>query len=247
MRNTLAGANPSWLAIWPPPSTLAVVPLSIDAVDQVVVHLGEAVPQPDEELRVVEGVVQQGRELEPEAVLGDDVLVEAEVHDPGAGAEEAALLRVAELAVGGHRVGGHVVERVARPADVRVLDLVRPPRAAEVVAEAVERLERVPRARRVEAREERRQVVAALRLEERRHRPAAEERVRPARHVGAVLAPVADRDVPGAVHHDAVLHHVRVGPLVLRDVVGVEHHDAHACCCRSRGRCRSSGRTCRPR
>src|SRR5262245_38198517 len=53
------------------------------AVDHVVVHLREAVAVELVELRVVEGVVEQRRKLQPEAVLLDDVLVEREVHDPG--------------------------------------------------------------------------------------------------------------------------------------------------------------------
>ena len=127
------------------------------------------------------------------------------------------------------------------------LNLVRAPGAAEEVAEAVEGLAGVPGARGVEAREERRQVVAAAGLEERRHRPAAEERVRPARHVRAVLAPVADRDVPGRVQRrggasprsgrgrgPSRCRTGRTGP-------------GPGCCCRCPGRCRPSGRRCRPR
>ena len=45
---------------------------------------------------------------------------------------------------------------------------------------------------------------------------------------GAVLAAVPHRDVPGGVHHDAVLDDVRVRTAVLLDVVRVELDDAQA-------------------
>src|SRR5262245_35792255 len=65
------------------------------AVHEEAVELGEAGAVSGEELRVVEGVVEQGRELELEPRLGDDVLVEREVHDPVPGPEPLSLLAVA--------------------------------------------------------------------------------------------------------------------------------------------------------
>ena len=41
-----------------------------------------------------------------------------------------------------------------------------------------------------------------------------------------MLAPVPQRDLPGAVDDHAVLDHVRIGAAVLLDVVGVEHDHA---------------------
>src|SRR4029453_16878722 len=95
------------------------------AVDQEAVHLGEAVSVAHEELRMVERVVEERRELEAEVVPLDDVLVEGEVHHPGAGAEEAALARVPELTGSGEAVGRLVEERVTGSARVRVVELVR--------------------------------------------------------------------------------------------------------------------------
>ena len=83
---------------------------------------------------MVERVVEQGRELQSEVALHDDVLVEPKVRHPRAGALQAALLGVAKLARGGNGVRRLIEERFARSASVGIADLIRPPCAAEEVA-----------------------------------------------------------------------------------------------------------------
>src|SRR6185295_3476330 len=124
-------------------------------VDEERCEVGEPTPVVREELRMVERVVQECGELEAEALAGHDVLVEGKVHDPRSRSLQAALLGVAVLSGGGERVGGLIEELVARAPRVGIADLVRTPAVREAVADAVEREADVPRARGVEAAEER--------------------------------------------------------------------------------------------
>src|SRR5258707_366387 len=122
-----------------------------DSVVQEVGQVGEVVSVRREELGMVEGVVQQGGELQPELVLADEVLVEGEVHDPGARTRQAAILDVAVLARTRQGVGRQVEEMVARPSRLGIPHLIGLPAVREAVAEGVQGVGRVPGARRVVA------------------------------------------------------------------------------------------------
>src|SRR5262249_4177356 len=152
----------------------------------------EVVPVESEELRMVERVVEERRELEPEVPPRDDVLVEREVDHPGSGTPETTLLGVPVLPLPRQCVGAEIDAVIARAAGVGGLELVGAPAVREAVAEAVESVGGVPGAGRVVAAKPGGEVVPAPGLEDRGDRPAPEERVRPARHVGAVRAVAAD-------------------------------------------------------
>src|SRR5262245_1380260 len=116
---------------------------------------------------MVERVVEQRRELQPEMALLHDILVEREVHDPRARPFQAALLGVAEFSWRRERIRCLIEEGIARPTAVRIPNLIGTPRAAEGVAQAVERFPGVPWARRIKAAEKRGEVLAAARLNDR--------------------------------------------------------------------------------
>ena len=111
-----------------------------------------------------------------------------------------------ELARRGNRISALIEERLARSAGVRILDLIRPPRAAEEVAETIQRLAGVPRRRRVVAAEERREVLSAASLDDRRDRPSAEQRVRPADMPEPYLRPCPTGMSTRRVRHEPVLY-----------------------------------------
>src|SRR5205823_12604685 len=114
-------------------------------VDQIGREIDEAAAIPREKLGMVERVVEQRRQLQPEPIRRHDVLVEAEVYDPRSGPRETPLLRVAELSWCRDRVRRLIEKRVARSAGLGIANLVRPPRAAEKPAQPVQRLPRIPR------------------------------------------------------------------------------------------------------
>ena len=98
------------------------------AVDQIVGQVHEpGRAQADDELRVIEGVVEQRGELRAEAARANDVLVERQVDDPRPRALDAALLGVAERAGRRQRELGQIVELRAAAARVRIAGDVGPP------------------------------------------------------------------------------------------------------------------------
>ena len=82
-------------------------------IDQIRREIDEAASILREKLRMVERVVEQGRELQPEAIARHDILVEREVHDPRSGPLQTALLGIAQLSRCGDRIRRLIKERVA--------------------------------------------------------------------------------------------------------------------------------------
>src|SRR5262245_2730538 len=82
-------------------------------VDQQRREIDESTPIGREELRMVERVVEQRRELQPEMPLLHHILIEREVHDPRARPFQAAFLGVAEFSRRRNRIGSLIEEGIA--------------------------------------------------------------------------------------------------------------------------------------
>ena len=91
---------------------------------------------------MVERVVEQRRELQPEVLVREHVLVERKVHDPGPGSCQASFLRVSKFARLWEGIRRLIEERIAGSAGIRIVDLIGPPRVREGIAQPVERFSR---------------------------------------------------------------------------------------------------------
>ena len=162
----------------PAPST-PVVPLSGSPSIKNDVRSTKPLPYAGKNCGWLNALSSSAENCSRKSPVRDDVLVERRSSRPRCrGPSGCPSWRCRACPAPGMRVGRLIEERIARSAGVRIADLIRPPGAAEEVAQAVERLARVPRAGRVEAAEERRQVLPAARLE-RSSRPSSRRTARP--------------------------------------------------------------------
>src|SRR5438132_1111192 len=127
-------------------------PVIGETVDQIIREVHETIRAErwNEELRVIERVIEQRRELDRRTAGPEDVFVEREVHNPCARAFEAALLGSSERAGRRQSIRGQVEEMITRPTSIWIMNLIRPPRLAEL-PHTVERAARVRRELRIGA------------------------------------------------------------------------------------------------